>query len=86
MVEERPQARVSRTPHGRLLSARDAEKVLGIPAATVRSWWHRRRRNGLYDYGRDKRNNPMFREQDLLALWDGRRLRTERRHTGGAST
>lgn len=66
----------------RLLSARDAEKVLGIPAATVRQWFHRRHRTGLWDYGRDQRNHPMFRESDLIALRDRRRPRVDHRRIG----
>jgi len=54
----------------RLLSAVDAERVLGIPASTVRSWWRRRQRTGLWDYGRDRRNHPLFDEQHLIALRD----------------
>lgn len=63
----------------RLLSAADAEKVHGIPAATVRSWYRRRRTTGLYDYGRDQRNHPMFRERDLLALRDRVKPRVDHR-------
>lgn len=59
---------------GRLLSARDAEKVHGISASTIRTWWQRRARTGLWDYGRDRRNAPLFRECDLLALSRGERL------------
>jgi hypothetical protein len=66
----------------RLLSARDAEKVLGIPAATVRSWFRRRKATGLYDFGRDQRNHPMFRERDLLALRDRVKPRVDHRPLG----
>lgn len=59
----------------RLFSAKDAEKVLGIPSATVRSWFRRQRMTGLYDYGRDRRNHPMFRERDLIGLRDKNRAR-----------
>lgn len=62
----------------RLLSAMDAEKVLGIPAGTVRSWFSRRRMTGLYDYGRDRRGHPMFREADLVALRDRNGVRGRR--------
>lgn len=67
---------------GRLLSARDAEIVLGIPAATVRSWFRRRERTGLWDFGRDRRNHPLFYEADLLALKRRQRVREKagRRH------
>ena len=59
----------------RLLSAADAERVLGIPASTVRSWWRRRARTQLWDYGRDARNHPLFDELDLVALRDRTRSR-----------
>lgn len=61
----------------RPLSARDAEVVLGIPAATVRSWYFRRARTGLHSMGIDARGHPLFYEADLLALRAGRRLRDE---------
>ena len=64
------------TPERRL-SASDAEKVLGIPASTVRSWYRRRRNTGLYEIGLDGRNHPLFYESDLLALRRGERLRDE---------
>ena len=57
----------------RLLSARDAEKVLGIPASTIRNWHHRRARTGLESAGKDRRGNPMFHEQDLKDLRGGKR-------------
>lgn len=66
----------------RLLSARDAEKVLGIPASTVRTWFQRKARTGLWDYGRDQRGHPMFREADLIALRDRRRPRIDHRPIG----
>ena len=59
----------------RSLSARDAEKVLGIPAATVRSWHHRRARTRLESVGVDRRGHPLFREEDLVNLRDRRRLK-----------
>jgi hypothetical protein len=52
----------------RPLSARDAERLHGIPASTVRTWYQRRARTGLYPVGRDRRGNPLFRESDLLHL------------------
>lgn len=60
---------------GRPLSARDAEVVLGIPAATVRSWFFRRERTGLYSMGVDDKGHPLFYESDLIALRYGKRLR-----------
>jgi len=61
----------------RLYSARDAEKVLGISASTIRTWWRRygRKEGGLWDYGTDRRGNPMFRAKDLIALRDKRPIR-----------
>lgn len=61
----------------RPLSALDAEKVLGIPAATVRSWYYRRDRTGLHAVGLDGKDNPMFYESDLIALRRGEQLRDE---------
>lgn len=63
----------------RLLSAADAEKVLGIPASTVRSWWRRRAYTGLWDYGRDRRGHPLFDETHLIALRDRRASSGSRR-------
>lgn len=64
---------------GRQLSARDAEKVLGIREDRVRKWWQRRKFNGLQHYGVDKRGNPLFRERDLRDLAAGRRLESDMR-------
>jgi hypothetical protein len=70
----------------RPLSALDAEKVLGIPAATVRSWYHRRGRTGLHAVGLDGKDNPMFYESDLIALRRGEQLRDEHgARLGGAA-
>lgn len=55
----------------RMLSAAEANKVLGIPAPTVRTWYHRRERTGLYPVGFDRRGHPRFREDDLLRLRKG---------------
>lgn len=68
--------------YGRRLSAQDAQRELGIPAGTVRSWYHRRSFTGLWDIGRDNRNHPLFYEADLLALKLRRRVRDKhgRRH------
>lgn len=62
----------------RLLSARDAERLHGIPRGTIHSWHSRRAFTGLHAYGRDRRNHPMFRETDLLALRDRNRARGRR--------
>lgn len=52
---------------GRLLSAQDAEREIGIPAGTIRSWWSRAR-EGLKPGGLGPiANRPMFWECDLLA-------------------
>jgi len=59
---------VTRSDLGRLLSPRDAELVLGIPRSTVATWHQRRERTGLYPAGRDRRNDPLFYEVDLIAL------------------
>lgn len=59
----------------RLLSARDAEKLLGIPASTVRSWAARRRATGLYPAGTDHRGHPLYRKSDLERLRRGQRIR-----------
>lgn len=62
---------VSRTD--RLLSARDAEKLLGIPASTVRTWHQRKDRTHLYPADFDRTGKPRFREADLIRLRDGKR-------------
>ena len=59
----------------RLLSARDAEKLLGIPAATIRSWHRRHHATGLYPTGLDPRGHPLFAEYDLIRLRQGETLR-----------
>lgn len=69
-------------PHGRLLSPVEAQQHLGIPAATVRTWHHRRRRTGLHAAGRDRHGRPLFYEADLLAMKLRKRVRDKlgRRH------
>jgi hypothetical protein len=59
----------------RLLTAADAEKVLGIPAATVRNWYRHRARTGLLPDGLDRWGKPLFRAEDLKNLRAGRKLR-----------
>ena len=49
----------------RLLSAADAEKALGIPAATVRSWARRKR---IWSYGLDARRDPLYDHDDLIRM------------------
>lgn len=50
-----------------LFSAIEAEKTLGIKAATVRSW---ARRKLLYSFGLNERNHPMYDRVDLVQLRD----------------
>lgn len=58
-----------------LLSARDAEKLLGIPSTTVRSWHHRRGRTGLQSVGVNRSGHALFHREDLIALRDKHRLK-----------
>lgn len=60
---------------GRLLSAAEAQRLLGIKAGTVRSWALRRHRTGLYSGGVDNRGAPVYWEADLLAIASKQRLR-----------
>lgn len=53
-----------------LFSAIEAERWLGIKAATVRSW---ARRNLVYSFGLNERNHPMYDREHLIALRDKRR-------------
>jgi hypothetical protein len=50
-----------------LYTAAEAERVLGIPAGTVRAWFCRKR---IYHYGLDERHRPMFDRDDLVRLRD----------------
>jgi hypothetical protein len=59
----------------RLLSAHDAEKVLGIPRATVRSWAHRHAATGLFAVQKDRRGVDIYLESDLLRIRRGERIR-----------
>lgn len=61
------------TASGRNLSAVEAQKLLGIPASTVRTWHQRKDRTRLYPVEFDRRGKPRFREADLLRLRDGKR-------------
>lgn len=63
--------------YGRYLSARDAEKILGIPASTVATWYHRKERTQLYPLGHDNNGNPIFYEADLIVLTRGLQIRDE---------
>lgn len=51
-----------------LYTAAEAERVLGIPAGTVRAWASRKL---VYAYGLDDRDRPMYDRDDLLRLRDG---------------
>ena len=68
--------------YGRLLSAAEAERLLGIRASTVRTWSQRRHRTGLWSAGLDRYGRPLFYEADLLALKQRLRPRDKagRRH------
>lgn len=48
-----------------LYTAAEAQRTFGIPAGTVRAWFHRKR---IYHYGIDERGRPMFDRDDLLRL------------------
>lgn len=48
-----------------LFSAAEAERVLDIPAATVRSWALRKR---IWSFGLDERNRPLYDRDDLVRL------------------
>lgn len=65
-------------PYGRLLTAGEAQKHLGIPASTVRTWHHRQRYTGLFSAGLDRHGRPLFYEADLLALKLRKRIRDKR--------
>lgn len=69
-------------PYGRLLTAGEAHKHLGISASTVRTWHHRQRYTGLFSVGLDRHGRPLFYEADLLALKLRKRIRDNdgRRH------
>lgn len=64
------------TKAGRKLSAIEAQKLLGIPASTVRTWHQRKDRTGLLPVEFDRQGKPRFRESDLLRLRDGKRTIT----------
>lgn len=50
-----------------LYTAAESERVLGIPAATVRTWAFRKL---IYAYGLDDRDRPMYDRDDLVRLRD----------------
>jgi hypothetical protein len=57
-----------------LYTAADAQRELGIPAGTVRSWASR---EWLYSFGLDRVGRPMYRGQDLIRLRDNAGLTCE---------
>lgn len=61
----------------RLLSAAEAEKLLGIPAARVRKWHQLHKVTGLYAYGLDRSRRPLYLESDLRRLNAGKRIRDD---------
>lgn len=64
--------------YGRLLSAAEAERVLGIRASTVRTWHSRTATTGLYSAGLDASGRPLFYEADLVALKLKKQVRDKR--------
>ena len=62
---------------GELLSAPQAQNVLGIPAQNVRKWASRGKNTGLCVVGSDPRGYPMYYEADLIALSRGMKIRDE---------
>lgn len=62
---------------GRLLSAAEAQRLLGINASTVRTWHQRCSTSGLYSAGLDGSGRPLFYEADLVALQQKRAVRDE---------
>lgn len=48
-----------------LFTPAEAERQLGIPASTVRSWFRRKR---LWHFGIDEHGRPMFDRDDLVRL------------------
>lgn len=54
-----------------LFTAAEAETVLGIPAATIRSWARRQR---LWSAGIDERGYPMYDRDDLRRLAEAREV------------
>lgn len=59
----------------RWLTAHEAEKYLGIPKATVRSWAWRHRSTGLYAIDKDRRGVDLYLESDLVTLRRGGKIR-----------
>lgn len=59
-------------PVRHLFTATEAERVLGIPAATVRSW---ARRKQVWPFGLDAAGAPMYDRDDLVRLRERRQTR-----------
>ena len=59
----------------RWLSPRDAEKLLGIPIPTVRSWARRHAATGLYAVGKDQRGAYLYLAGDLMKIRRGEKIR-----------
>jgi hypothetical protein len=57
----------------RVITAREAQQCLGIPASTIRSWV---RRGKLYACSIGPRREHWFRLVDMLTLWMGWTART----------
>jgi hypothetical protein len=60
----------------RLLTPRDAQRKLGIPAGWVHVWFAQRVSTGLYPKGHANRE-PLFLESELRSLKEGRSLLDE---------
>lgn len=61
----------------RLLSAAEAERLLGIRANTVSVWRHR---GIIFPMGLDRSRRPLYRESDLLAARDRKLTRDQHEH------
>lgn len=61
-----------------LFTAAEAEKLFGIPAATIRQW---RKRRVIFHYGLSRRGQPMYDRDHLIALRDNRLTGKQRRAT-----
>lgn len=59
----------------RWLSPGDAEKLLGIPRATIRSWAQRHAATGLYAVGKDQRGAWLYLAGDLMKIRRGEKIR-----------
>lgn len=57
-----------------LFTAAEAERVLGIPAGTIRSWFSRKH---IWHFGIDPRGRPMFDRDDLLRMYNREQSREQ---------